>query len=72
MTEMILTILGGGFLAVLVVFVMRVGIRYGGKRLGNGKAGCRAIRTTSGAYTDGDYIGGGGYARGDYVGGPFF
>ena len=71
MTEMILTILGGGFLAALAAFVMRVGLRNSKRGLRNGEAGRRAVRTTSGAYTDGDYIGGG-YARGDYVGGPFF
>ena len=67
MIEMILGILGGGFLTALVAFVIRVGVQYSRRGSGADGAGRQTARTASGAYTDGDYIGGGGYARGDYV-----
>ena len=72
MIEMIFAIMGGGFLAVLAALVIRVGIRYSRRGLKTGEAGHQVARTASGAYTDGDYIGGGGYARGDYVGSGSF
>ncbi len=72
MIEMIFAMLGGGFLAALVALVIRVAVRYSGRGMGTVKAGRRVTRTASGAYTDGDYIGGGGYARGDYVGSGSF